>query len=189
MSQQAPQTTDPTSRILAWWARCGCPRLAFLSDELGEAFLTVLRRLTQAELDAFLSSDPIVVYVRPKSVAAIFRYDVPPPPLDRASSRRLIISINMEYLSHNQEALTYAVALQVARVILGLPAAETPLAHQESQVLRLLKQWGFTGNPLVKAFGFRLRIELLQGDPGVLVTGLQPYDDSDDSIWFFSNDC
>src|SRR5258707_9031378 len=136
MSQQAPQTTDPSSRILAWWTRCGCPRLAFHSDELGEAFLTVLRRLTQADLDTFLSSDPIVVYVRPKSVAAIFRYDVPPPPPDRASSRRLVISINTEYLSHNQKALAYAVALQVARVILALPAAETPLAHQESQALR-----------------------------------------------------
>jgi hypothetical protein len=176
MSEQEPSTVDPTSRILDWLNRSTFPRRASC-PAVEDAFLTVLSRIPEAHLNAFLDSSPVVISLGTMCVATMVWDDDPFLP-SHSPDRHIPIIIVNTFLWPDQDALVHAVALQVACLISGrFENAGTLLA--QDQVSRLLRTWGFSVFDSIQARDCRLRIELVDERPGMLVTGLQPYGDDD----------
>jgi hypothetical protein len=86
----------------------------------------------------------------------------------------------MDLLRQGRAALEYAVALQVAQIVLGhLGDTGKTRAQRQVEVDHLIRQWGFTTSATVMAFGCRSRIVLGSDGPDVLVTSVQLCDDDD----------
>lgn len=176
MSQQESPTADPTSRILDWLHRSTFPRRASCRA-VDNALLTVLSGIPEGHLNDFLDLSPVVISLGTMCVATMVWDDDPFLP-SHTHDRRVPIIIVNTLLWPDQQALDYAVALQVACLISGRLENAGTLQPQD-QVSRLLRAWGFSVFDSIQASDCRLRIELVNELPGMLVTGLQPYGDDD----------
>lgn len=173
MSGLAAPLGDRTSRIFAWWGQAG----ELTSSELLDLFRGVLRRLSESELNTFLAHDPAVVSFLEEVVAEISWRDLSPHRAERPKPRIPLILVNMDLLRQERAALEYAVALQVAQIVLGHPGdTGKSRTRRQAEVDQLVKHWGFTTPPTVVGVDCRMRIVLASGQPDVLPTILQSDD-------------
>ena len=161
-------------------AATGYPRrLADPSDGI-EALRAVLSRVSHVHAEAFHAYNPLIVHLVEDVVAAIVGYAIPASVTDAAEPRILIMVLNMDLLRQGRAALEYAVALQVAQIVLGhLGDTGKTRAQRQVEVDQLITQWGFTASATVVAFGCRSQLVLGSDGPDVLVTGVQLVADDD----------
>jgi len=161
-------------------AATGYPRrLADPSDGI-EALRAVLSRVSHVHAEAFHAYNPLIVHLVEDVVAAIVGYAIPASVTDAAEPRILIMVLNMDLLRQGRAALEYAVALQVAQIVLGhLGDTGKTRAQRQVEVDHLITQWGFTASATVVAFGCRSQLVLGSDGPDVLVTGVQLVADDD----------
>jgi hypothetical protein len=173
MSLEEVPYEDSFDGIREWVQQSTYPRPAS-STAVGEAFATVLSRLADAHLDRFLDCSPAVISLPSMCVAIVLWGDDPPSPMP--TWRAPLILFNT-LLWPDQDALEYAVALIVARIIAGrLGNAGTP-HEQQDQDHHLLR--GHSVPAVIEGRGCRLKIEIVSEGPGMLVIGLQPSGDDD----------
>jgi hypothetical protein len=173
MSHDEVPYEDSLDRISAWVQQSTYPRPAS-SGAVGEAFVTVLSRLADAHLDRLLNYRPSVISLPSMCVAMVLWGDEPTASMP--TWRAPLILFNT-LLWPDQDALEYAVALIVARIIAGrLGNAGTP-HEQQDQVHHLLR--GHSVPVVIEGRGCRLKIEIVSEGPGMLVIGLQPSGDDD----------
>jgi len=160
-------------------AATGYPRrLADPSDGI-EALRAVLSRVSHVHAEAFHAYNPLIVHLVEDVVAAIVGYAIPASVTDGAEPRILIMVLNMDLLRQGRAALEYAVALQVAQIVLGhLGDTGKTRAQRQVEVDHLITQWG-TASATVVAFGCRSQLVLGSDGPDVLVTGVQLVADDD----------
>ena len=143
-----------------------------------DAFATALSRLADAHLDHFSRPGPPVISLPSMYVALVLWGDEPTPPMSTWPPRTPLIFFNT-LLWPDQQALEYAVALTVAGTIAGrLRNAGTP-HEQQDQVHHLLRTWGYAVPASIEGRGCRLKIEIVDEAPGMLVIGLQPSGNDD----------
>jgi hypothetical protein len=175
MSHEEVPYEESIDRIRAWVHRSIYPRPAS-SAAVAEALVTVLRRSADAHLDRFLARSPAVISLPSMCVAIVLWGDDPTSPMP--TWRAPLILFNT-LLWRDQQALEYAVALTVAGTIAGrLRNAGTP-HEQQDQVHHLLRTWGYAVPASIEGRGCRLKIEIVDEAPGMLVIGLQPSGNDD----------
>ena len=173
MSHENVPYEDSLDRIGTWVQRSTYPRPTF-PEAVGEAFVTVPSRLTDAHLDHFLDYKPSVISLSSMCVAMVLWSDDPTSPMP--TWRAPLILFNT-LLWPDQDALEYTVALTVARIIAGrLGNAGTP-HEQQDQVHHLLRDHSVPAS--FEGRGCRLKIEIVSERPGMFMIGLQPYGDDD----------
>ncbi len=173
MSGLAALLGDRTSRIFAWWGQAG----ELTSSELLDIFRVVLRPLSESEFTTFLAQAPVVVSFREEVVAEISWRYLSPHRAERPKPRIPFILVNMDLLRQERAALEYAVALQVAQIVLGHPGdTGKSRTRRQAEVDQLVKHVGFTTPPTVVGVDCRMRIVLASGQPDVLPTILQSDD-------------
>src|SRR5260370_286390 len=166
---------ESLDRIRAWVHRNIYPRPAS-SVAVAEALVTVLSRSADAHLDRFLARSPAVISLPSVCVAIVLWNDEPTASMP--PSRAPLILFHT-LLWPDQGALEYVVALTVARIIAGRLGSAGAPHEQQDQVHHLLRTWGYSVPASIEGRGCRLKIEIVDEAPGMLVIGLQPSGNDD----------